>query len=49
MAFSQRKSLLRKTAERTLPALWRRIGQRLDEITPQACANYFAEAGYAPS
>jgi hypothetical protein len=30
-------------------ALWDRIGQCLDEITPQACANYFAEAGYAPS
>ena len=27
----------------------RTIGQCLDEITPQACANYFAEAGYAPS
>jgi hypothetical protein len=26
-----------------------RIGQCLDEITPQACANYFAKAGYAPS
>ena len=26
-----------------------RIGKCLDEITPQACANYFAEAGYAPS
>ncbi len=49
MAFSQLKSHLRKAAERTVPALWDRIGQCLDEITPQACANYFAEAGYAPS
>jgi transposase len=49
MAFSQLKSHLRKAAERTVPALWDRIGQSLDEITPQACANYFAEAGYAPS
>jgi transposase len=49
MAFSQLKSHLRKAAERTVPALWDRIGQCLDEITPRACANYFAEAGYAPS
>jgi transposase len=49
MAFSQLKSHLRKAAERTVPALWDRIGQCLDEITPQACANYFADAGYAPS
>jgi transposase len=49
MAFAQLKSHLRKAAERTAPALWNRIGQCLDEITPQACANYFAEAGYAPS
>jgi len=48
-AFAQLKSHLRKAAERTVPALWDRIGQCLDEITPQACANYFAEAGYAPS
>jgi len=32
-----------------VPALWDRIGQCLDEITPQACANYFADARYAPS
>jgi transposase len=49
MAFAQLKSHLRKAAERTMPALCDRIGQCLDEITPQACANYFAEAGYAPS
>lgn len=49
MAFSQLKAHLRKAAERTVPALWDRIGQCLDEITPQACANYFADAGYAPS
>jgi transposase len=49
MAFAQLKSHLQKAAERTVPALWDRIGQCLDEITRQACANYFAEAGYAPS
>jgi transposase len=49
MAFSQLKAHLRKAAERTIPALWDRIGVCLDKITPQACRNYFAEAGYAPS
>jgi len=48
MAFSQLKAHLRKAAERTVPALWDRIGLCLDEITPQACRNYFIEAGYAP-
>ncbi len=49
MAFSQLKAHLRKAAERTIPALWDCIGQCLPKITPQICANYFADAGYAPS
>jgi transposase len=49
MAFSQLKAHLRKVAERTIPALWDRIGLCLDEITPQVCQNYFRQAGYAPS
>ena len=49
MVFAQLKSHLRKAAERTVPALWDRIGQCLDEITLQVCANCFADAGYAPS
>ena len=48
MAFSQLKAHLRKAAELTVPALWDRIGLCLDQITPQACANYFADAGYDP-
>jgi len=48
MAFSQLKAHLRKAAERTIPALWDRIGICLDEITPEACQNYFRQAGYAP-
>jgi transposase len=48
MAFSQFKADLRKAAERTVPALWDRIEQCLNHITPQTCANYFADAGYAP-
>jgi transposase len=47
MAFSKLKTLLRAAAERTVPALWDRIGQLLDAFTPEDCANYFRHAGYA--
>ena len=49
MAFSKLKTLLRSAAERTVSALWDRIGQRLDAFTPEDCANYFRHAGYAPA
>lgn len=49
MAFAQLKAHLRKAAARTVPALWDSIGGCIEKITPQNCANYFAEAGYAPS
>jgi transposase len=45
--FAKLKTLLRKAAERTVEATWRRIGALLDRFTPQECANYFANAGYA--
>jgi transposase len=45
--FAKLKTLLRKAAERTVGATWRRIGQLLDCFTPQECANYFRNAGYA--
>jgi len=38
---------LRKSAERTVEATWKRIGLLLDAFTPHECANYFASAGYA--
>jgi transposase len=47
-AFSKLKALLRKAAERTVDALWDRIGALLQEFTPQECANFFAAAGYEP-
>lgn len=47
MAFAKLKAILRKAAERTVPALWDRIGQILDAFTPQECAAYLAHAGYA--
>ena len=41
------KTLLRKAAERTVEATWRRIGQLLDHFTPTECANYLVNSGYA--
>jgi transposase len=46
MAFAKLKSGLRKAAERSTEALWSRIGQLCDDVTPQECANYFKAAGY---
>lgn len=48
MAFSKLKALLRKAAERTIPALWDAIGRLIDLVTPTEAANYFAAAGYEP-
>jgi transposase len=48
MAFAKLKALLRKAAERTVADLWDALGQLLDSITPQECANYFRAAGYKP-
>jgi transposase len=45
--FAKLKTLLRKAAERTVEATWKRIGALLDCFTPQECANYLANAGYA--
>jgi len=44
--FSKLKTLLRKAAERTVEATWRRIGTILQDFTSQECANYLANAGY---
>ena len=45
-AFAKLKTLLRKAAERTVDALWNRIGELLDAFTPNECANYLVNAGY---
>ena len=45
--FSTLKTLLRKADPRTIEATWRQIGALLDRFTPQECANYFTNAGYA--
>jgi transposase len=45
--FAKLKTLLRKAAERTVEATWQRIGALLNGFTPQDCANYIRNAGYA--
>jgi transposase len=45
--FAKLKTLLRKAAERTVEATWKRIGQLLDAFNAQECANYFRNSGYA--
>jgi transposase len=47
-AFAKLKAILRKAAERTVGALWDRIGTVLGTFTPAECANYFRAAGYEP-
>ena len=42
--FSKLKSLLRKAARRSLDALWTEIGQLLDTVSSNECANYFASS-----
>jgi transposase len=40
------KAHLRKAGERSVPALWDRIGTILQNFTSQECSNYFTNAGY---
>lgn len=46
-AIAKLKAHLRKAQERSIDALWRRIGKLLDLFKPQECANFFANSGYA--
>jgi transposase len=45
--FAKLRILLRKAEERTIEGVWRRIGNLLQHFTPQECANYLRNAGYA--
>jgi transposase len=45
--FAKLKTLLRKAGERTIEATWKRIGALLDTFSPQECANYLRNSGYA--
>ncbi len=44
--FAKLKTLLRKAAKRSTEELWKDIGELLDTVTPDECANYFASSGY---
>jgi transposase len=44
--FAKLKRLLRKAAERTVEATWKRIGALLDCFLPAECQAYLANAGY---
>jgi transposase len=45
--FAKLKHLLRKTAARTTEALWQAIAPLLDRFSPEECANYLRNSGYA--
>ena len=44
--FAKLKHLMRKAAERTHDATWRRIGYLLNAFSPAECRNYLLNAGY---
>jgi len=45
--FSKLKAHLRKAQERSIDALWQRIGKLLDLFHPAECTNFFVNSGYA--
>jgi transposase len=45
--FAKLKLLLRKAAERSVDATWKRIGTLLNAFPPNECANYLRNSGYA--
>ena len=45
--FAKLKTLLRKAAERSVEAVWKRIGALLNCFPSAECAAYFRNAGYA--
>ncbi len=47
--FAKLKHLLRKAAERTVEATWKRSGELLDHFKPDECGRYLQNAGYASS
>ncbi len=45
--FAKLKTLLRKAGERTAEGTWKRIGTLLGAFSPQECASYLRNSGYA--
>ena len=46
MVFAKLKTLLRKADERSIAAVWHRIGELLQQFSSDECANYPRHAGY---
>lgn len=46
MVFAKLKTLLRKADERSIAAVWHRIGALLQQFSSAECANYLRHAGY---
>ena len=46
MMFSKLKALLRKPSERSIDALWNKIGTLLDQFPPSECAAFITHVGY---
>jgi transposase len=44
--FAKLKHLLRKAAERSKEAVWRKIGSLIDQFSPNECENYLRNSGY---
>ncbi len=44
--FAKLRRLLQSAAERTIEALWSRIGEVLDSFSPAECSNYIRHSGY---
>jgi len=47
--FAKLKTLLRRTAARTMESLWHTIGSLLHRFSPQECASYIRHCGYGSS
>lgn len=45
--FAKLKHLMRTASERTIEAVWKRIGTVLNSFSTQECSNYLRSAGYA--
>jgi transposase len=48
-AFAKLETLLRKAEARTFEPVCAAIAQLLESFKPDECANYFRNAGYAPT
>lgn len=47
MVFAKLKTLRRRADERSIAAVWHRIGSLLDAFSPEECSNYLRHVGYA--